>query len=73
MLNLQDGTLLDELDRLAVEGRKLSSRQVLEMFRQVGCWFSTHTLCHAASFQTAAEGVWTWCEHDVKNMVCPGH
>jgi len=35
MCGLQDGTLLDELDRLAVDGRKLSSRQVLEIFRQV--------------------------------------
>ena len=32
---LQDGTLLDELDRLAVEGSRLSTRQVLEIFRQV--------------------------------------
>lgn len=32
---LQDGTLLDELDRLAVEGSRLTSRQVLEIFRQV--------------------------------------
>lgn len=37
---LQDGTLLDELDRLAVEGRQLSSRQVLELFRQV--WLNDH-------------------------------
>jgi hypothetical protein len=32
---LQDGTLLDELDRLAVEGRQLGSRDVLLIFRQV--------------------------------------
>lgn len=31
----QDGTLLNELDRLAVEGSRLSSRQVLEIFRQI--------------------------------------
>jgi hypothetical protein len=32
---VQDGTLLDELDRLAVEGSRLTSKEVLEVFRQV--------------------------------------
>lgn len=46
---LQDGTLLDELDRLAVEGSRLSSRQVLEVFRQVR---SQRLACTAAAAST---------------------
>lgn len=47
---LQDGTLLDELDRLAVEGSQLSSRQVLEIFRQV-----RHLLCATAPLLAIGE------------------
>jgi hypothetical protein len=43
---LQDGTLLDELDRLAVEGSRLSSRQVLEIFRQVRCVMCSSLRAH---------------------------
>jgi hypothetical protein len=37
---LQDGTLADELERLAAAGRQLSSRHVLDIFRQVRSSFN---------------------------------